>query len=196
MATLEEIKKLREVSGAGMMDCKKALEESKGDMDKAIECLRKKGAAVAAKRAEREAKEGVIAIYSHGGRLGAMVEVNCETDFVAKNEGFKAFAQEIAMQIAGANPLYVSREEVPAEVVEKEKEIETEKLKAEGKPENIIEKILEGKLDKFYGEVCLLEQAYIKDPDLKVQSLIDEQVAKIGEKIQISRFARFAVGEK
>jgi elongation factor Ts len=165
-------------------------------MDKAIECLRKKGAAVAAKRAEREAKEGVIAIYSHGGRLGAMVEVNCETDFVAKNEGFKAFAQEIAMQIAGANPLYVSREEVPAEVVEKEKEIETEKLKAEGKPENIIEKILEGKLDKFYGEVCLLEQAYIKDPDLKVQSLIDEQVAKIGEKIQISRFARFAVGEK
>jgi elongation factor Ts len=196
MATLEDIKKLREVSGAGMMDCKKALEESKGDMDKAIECLRKKGAAVAAKRAEREAKEGVVAIYSHGGRLGAMVEVNCETDFVAKNEGFKAFAQDLAMQVAGANPLYVSREEVPADVVAKEREIETEKLKGEGKPENIIEKILEGKLDKFYGEVCLLEQPYIKDPDLKVQSLIDEQVAKIGEKIQVRRFVRFELGGK
>lgn len=196
MATLEEIKKLREKTGVGMMDCKKALEESNGDIEKAVECLRKRGAAVAAKRAEREAKEGVIAVYNHGTKLASMVELNCETDFVAKNEAFREFAAELAMQVAAANPLYVSREEVPAEIIEKEREIESERLKAEGKPENVIEKALEGKLNKFYGEVCLLEQPFIKDDKLTIQNLLDEQVAKIGEKIQVRRFVRFELGGK
>lgn len=196
MATLDEIKNLREKTGAGMMDCKKALEEANGDIEKAIECLRKKGAAVAAKRAEREAKEGVVAVYTHGVKLASMVELNCETDFVAKNEGFKEFANELAMQVAAANPLYISRDEVPAEMVAKEREIETERLKAEGKPENVIEKALEGKLNKFYAEVCLLEQPYIKDDKLTIQNLLDDQVAKIGEKIQVRRFVRFELGGK
>lgn len=192
--TTKEITELRNRTGAGMMDCKKALEESSGDIEKAIEHLRKKGAATAAKRAEREAKEGIVAVYTHGNKLGSMVEVNCETDFVARNEDFKAFARDMAMQVAASAPLYVSREEVPAEVLEKEKEIESEKLKAEGKPAEIIEKILEGKMDKFYGEVCLLEQPFIKDGSVKIQDLINEQIAKIGEKIQIRRFERFELG--
>lgn len=196
MATLEEIKKLRDACGAGISDCKKALEESKGDFDKAIEYLRKKGAASAAKRADRVANEGYIATYSHGGRIAAMVEVNSETDFVAKNEDFKKFANEIAMQVAAAAPLFVSREEVPADVVAKEREIETEKAKAEGKPAEIAEKIVEGKLEKFYETIVLLEQPYIKDPAVKVQDLLNEKLAAIGEKIQIRRFCRFELGKE
>lgn len=192
--TAKDIQDLRNRTGAGMMDCKKALEESEGDIEKAIEHLRKKGAATAAKRAEKEAKEGVVAVYSHGTRIGAMVEVNCETDFVARNEDFKEFVRDLAMQVAASSPAYVKREDVPTEILEKEKEIEAEKLKAEGKPAEIIEKILEGKLDKFFGEVCLLEQPFIKDCDLKVQDLLNEKIAKIGEKIEIRRFARFELG--
>jgi elongation factor Ts len=193
-ASIEDIKKLRESCGAGMADCKKALEESNGDFDKAIEYLRKKGAASAAKRADREAKEGYIAVYTHGGRIASMVEVNSETDFVSKNEDFRKFVMEIAMQVAASAPLYVSREEVPAEVIAKEKEIEGEKLKAEGKPAEMIEKILEGKMEKYYEQVVLLEQPYIKDPELKVVDLLNEKLASIGEKIQIRRFCRYELG--
>jgi elongation factor Ts len=192
--TAKEIAELRNRTGAGMMDCKKALEESKGDIEKAIEHLRKKGAATAAKRAEREAKEGVIAVYNHGTKIGTMVELNCETDFVARNENFQAFARDLAMQVAASSPLFVTRDEVPAELIAKEREIESEKLKNEGKPKEIIEKILEGKIEKFYGEICLMEQSYIKDCDVKVSDLLNEQIAKIGEKIQIRRFERFELG--
>lgn len=192
--TAKDIQELRNRTGAGMMDCKKALEESKGDIEKAIEHLRKKGAATAAKRAEREAKEGLVATYNHGARIASMVEVNCETDFVARNEDFKQFVKDMAMQVAASAPAFVSREDVPKEVVEKEREIEAEKLKKEGKPAEIIEKILEGKMEKFYGEVCLLEQPFIKDCDVRVQDLLNEQIAKIGEKIQIRRFERFELG--
>lgn len=192
--TAKDIQDLRTRTGAGMMDCKKALEEAGGDAEKAIENLRKKGAATAAKRAGKEAKEGVVAVYSHGNRIGSMVEVNCETDFVARNEEFKEFARDLAMQVAASAPAYVSREDVPKEVIEKEKEIEGEKLKAEGKPAEIIEKIMEGKLDKFYGEVCLLEQPFIKDCDIKVLDLINEKIAKIGEKIEVRRISRFELG--
>jgi elongation factor Ts len=193
-ASIEDIKKLRESCGAGMADCKNALEDSNGDFDKAIEYLRKKGAASAAKRADREAKEGYIATYTHGGRIASMVEVNSETDFVAKNEDFQKFVMEIAMQVAASNPLYVSREDVPGDVIAKEKEIEAEKLKAEGKPAEMIEKILEGKIEKYFEQVVLLEQPYIKDPELKVQDLLNEKLASIGEKIQIRRFCRFELG--
>ena len=193
--SIEEIKKLRESCGAGMTDCKKALEEAGGDFDKAIEVLRKKGAATAAKRADRVAGEGYIATYSHGGRIAAMVEVNSETDFVAKNADFQKFAQEIAMQVAAAAPLYVTREEVPADVIAKEREIEMEKLLGEGKKKEIAEKAVEGKLEKYYSQVVLLEQPYIKDPDLKVEDLLNEKLAAIGEKIQIRRFARFELGK-
>lgn len=193
--SLEDVKKLRESTGAGMADCKKALEESDGNYDKAIEYLRKKGAATSAKRADREAKEGFIAVYSHGGRIASMVEVNSETDFVARNKDFQTFAAEIAMQVAASMPEYVSREEVPADVVKKEQEIELEKAKAEGKPAEIAKKIVEGKLEKFYASVCLLEQPYIKNPDITVDDFLNEKVAAIGEKIQIRRFARFEVGK-
>lgn len=193
MSELEEIKKLREMTGAGMMDCKKALEESKGDFERAVEILRKKGAATAAKRAQREAAEGTVALYSHGGRIGAMVEVNCETDFVARNEGFKDFAKEIAMQVAAGSPLYISRDEVPKDIIEKEKEIELEKLKSEGKPKEVLEKIIEGKMEKYFEQVCLLDQPYIKDPNIKIQDLLNEKLASIGEKITISRIARFEI---
>lgn len=192
---LEDIKKLRESTGAGMADCKKALEESNGDYDKAIEYLRKKGAATSAKRADREAKEGFIAVYSHGGRIASMVEVNSETDFVALNKDFQTFAADIAMQVAASMPEYVSREEVPADVTKKEQEIELEKAKAEGKPAEIAKKIVAGKMEKFYASVCLLEQPYIKNPDITVGDLLNEKVASIGEKIQIRRFTRFEVGK-
>lgn len=191
----ENISNLRNRTGAGMMDCKKALEESKGNVDKAIDILRKKGAATSAKRADRETKEGVIAVYSHGGRIAAMVEVNSETDFVARNEDFKNFARDIAMQVAASNPAYLSKANVPKDVIEKEKEIEKAKLKDEKKPKGITDKIIEGKLEKFYEQVCLLSQAYIKNPDIKVEDLLNEQVAKIGEKIEIRRFERFEVGK-
>lgn len=193
--SLEDIKKLRESTGAGMTDCKKALEESSGDFDKAIDYLRKKGAASAAKRADREAKEGIIVTYSHGGRIGTIVEVNSETDFVARNEDFQNFAKEIAMQVAATSPLYISRVEVPEDVIKKEKEIESEKLKNEGKPADMIEKILVGKIEKYYEQVCLLDQDYIKDPSMKVRDLLNEKLASIGEKIEIRRFERYELGK-
>jgi len=192
--TLDDIKKLREATGAGMSDCKTALESSKGDYDKAIEYLRKKGAATSAKRAGREAKEGFVAVYSHGGRIASMVEVNSETDFVARNSDFQAFAADIAMQIAASSPEYVSREDVPEDVLAQEKKIELEKAKEDGKPTDIAEKIVSGKLEKFYERVCLLEQPYIKNPDITIGDLLNEKVASIGEKIQIRRFERFEVG--
>lgn len=194
--TTKDIAKLRESTGAGMMDCKKALEESNGDFDKAVEHLRKKGAAAGAKRADREAKEGIVAVYSHGGRIGAMVEVNSETDFVARNQDFQDFVKDIAMQVAASAPLYISREEVPAEVVEKEKQIELDKAKEEGKPADIAEKIVVGKMDKYFAQVCLLEQPFIKDQDKTVGDLLNEKLASIGEKIEIRRFARFELGGK
>lgn len=194
--TTQDIAKLRQSTGAGMMDCKKALEESNGDFDKAVDYLRKKGAASGAKRAERDAKEGVIVTYSHGGRIGAMVEVNSETDFVARNEDFQAFAKDIAMQIAASAPLYVSREDVPAELVEKEKALEIEKAKEEGKPAEIAEKIVAGKIEKYYASICLLEQPFIKDQDVTVGDLLNEKLASIGEKIEIRRFVRFELGGK
>ncbi len=195
--TTQMIKELRARTGAGMMDCKKALEECGGDMDKAVAWLRQKGLAVAAKRAGRATSEGTVAAYIHaGGKLGAMVEVNCETDFVAKTQEFKQFAHDIAMQIAAASPLCVQREDLSEEVIEKEKEIYRAQARESGKPEKIIEKIVEGKLEKFYKEVCLLEQAFIKNPEITIQDLLNEMMAKTGEKIIIRRFARFAVGEE
>jgi len=194
--TTKEIKALREKTGVGMMDCKKALEETDGNIEKAIEGLRKKGAVTAVKRADKEANEGFVAVYSHGGRIGAMVEVNCETDFVAKNEDFRDFVRDIAMQVAAADPKYLSRSDVPKDISDKEREIEMDKLKDGKKPKEIIEKIIEGKLDKFYNEVCLLEQTYIKDDKIRVQDLLNEKLASIGEKIQIRRFERFELGEK
>jgi len=186
---------LRKMTGAPMMDCKKALVESKGDTDKAIEHLRKKGAATAAKRADREAKEGVIASYVHGDKLGVIVEVNSETDFVARSEDFQKFARDVAMHIAAANPEYLKPEDVPAKVLDKEKEIELEKLKKEGKPANILEKIWEGKREKFFTENCLIKQSYVKNPDLTIEELLNEVVGKIGEKIEIRRFCRFELGK-
>ena len=190
-----DVASLRKMTGAPMMDCKKALVESKGDVDKAIEHLRKKGAATAAKRADREAKEGVVVSYIHGDKIGVLVEVNSETDFVARSEDFREFARNVAMHIAAANPEYLKPEEVPAGILDKEKEIELEKLKKEGKPENILEKIWEGKKDKFFGENCLVKQSYVKNPDITIEELLNEVVAKIGEKIEIRRFTRFEVGK-
>ncbi|WPX07967.1 translation elongation factor Ts [Anaerocellum danielii] len=196
MITAEMVKELREKTGAGMMDCKKALEDAGGDMDKAIELLRERGLAKAAKKASRVAAEGIVESYIHGnGRIGVLVEINCETDFVARNEEFRQFAKDIAMQIAAANPKYVSREEVPAEVIEKEKAILRQQALNEGKPENVVNRIVEGRLEKFFEEVCLLEQPWIKNPDMKIKDLLTEKIAKIGENIVIRRFARFERGE-
>lgn len=197
--TAELIQKLRQMTGAGIVDCKKALMDSKGDLDKAIQCLREKGIATAVKKAERTAKQGLVSSYIHaGGMLGVLVEVNCETDFVARTEDFQALVKEIAMQIAAANPLYVKREEVPVEVIEKEKEIYRAQLKEEKKPANVIDKIVEGKLEKFYTQVCLLDQPYIRDTSgkEKVKDLVTKAIAKIGENIVVKRFARFRVGEE
>jgi elongation factor Ts len=190
------VKELREKTGAGMMDCKKALSETEGDFEKAIDFLRQKGLATAAKRAGRIAAEGQIGSYIHaGGKIGVMVEVNCETDFVAKTDDFRNFAKDIAMHIAASNPLYVQRENVPAEVLEREREIYRAQAREARKPEKILDKIVEGKLEKYFGEVCLLEQPFIKDPDLAIQDLINGLIGKLGEKIEIRRFARFQVGE-
>lgn len=194
MATLEDIKKLRESTGAGMMDCRKALEEADNDYEKAIEVLRKKGAATAAKRAEREAKEGVIVSYVHNFRIGAMVELNSETDFVSRNDDFRNLANDIVMHIAAAAPEYVNPEDVPAEVVEKEKEIEMAQVDT-SKPKEVVEKIIDGKINKFYSRVCLMKQPYIKNPDLTVEDLINEKTAAIGEKLVVRRFARFELGK-
>ena len=191
----EDVVKLRRQTGAGMMDCKKALEEASGDFEKAIENLRKKGASVSAKRADRESKEGYIAVYSHGGRVGSMVELNSETDFVARNDDFRKFAMDLAMQVAASAPEYICREEVPAETVKKEMDLELEKATAEGKPAEIAKKIAEGKIEKYYAEVCLLDQAFIKDDKIKVGDLLNEKVASIGEYIKVGRFSRFAIGK-
>ena len=191
----EDVVKLRKQTGAGMMDCKVALEAAAGDFEKAVEELRKKGAKVSAKRADRESKEGFVATYSHGGRIGAMLELNSETDFVAKNEDFRSFAMDLAMQVAAAAPEYISREDVPAEIIEKEKKLEIDKAIAEGKPKEIAEKIAEGKIEKIYQELCLLEQPYIKDDKIKVADLLNEKVAAIGENIKVGKIARFEIGK-
>ncbi len=192
----EMVKQLRAKTGAGIMDCKQALGECGGDMDKAVEFLRKKGLATAQKRAGRAMTEGTIQSYIHmGGKIGVLVEVTCETDFVAKNEDFVAFARNVAMHIAATNPLAISPEDVPAETVEKEMEIYRGQAREMGKPDNIVDKIAEGKIKRFYQENCLLNQQYVKDPDKTVADLINEMIAKIGENITIKRFARYQIGE-
>jgi len=195
MADNNLIKEIREITGAGMMDVQAALTEADGDKDKAMEILRKKGLAKLAKKADRVAREGIVESYIHaGGRVGVLVELNCETDFVARTDDFKNLAKELALHIAASNPLYVALEEVPAEVIEKEMEIYKEQLKSENKPDDVIAKIVEGKLAKFYEEVCLLEQPFVKDPDQKVSQIVSDGVAKMGENVQIRRFARFVLG--
>lgn len=190
------VKELREKTGVGMMDCKKALQESKGDLTLAVEYLRKKGIATAKKRGGRTTSEGQVASYIHpGAKIGVLVEVNCETDFSGKTEDFSAFVKNIAMQIAAANPLSVDRDGIPASVLEKEREIYATQAKESGKPDKVIEKIVEGKMTKFYSEACLLEQPYVKNPDIKVQDLLNELMAKTGENIVIRRFARYQLGE-
>ncbi|NLM45382.1 MAG: translation elongation factor Ts [Firmicutes bacterium] len=190
------VKELREKTGAGMMDCKKALTEAGGDIDKAVEILREKGLAAAKKKAGRIAAEGIVDSYIHmGGRIGVLVEVNCETDFVARTDEFRAFVRDIAMQIAAGNPQYISREEVPEEVLEKEREILRTQAVNEGKPEKVIDKIVAGRLEKFFAENCLLEQPFIRDTDITVKELLQEKIAKIGENISIRRFVRYEMGE-
>jgi elongation factor Ts len=190
------VKELRERTGAGMMECKNALTETNGDMEKAIDLLRARGAAKAAKRAEREAKEGAVGSYVHmNGKIGVLVEVNCETDFVARNDAFQALARDLAMHIAAAAPLALTPEEIPADVVERERGVYREQVKQEGKPEKMWDKIVEGKLNKFYKESTLLEQPFVKDPDKTIKELITEVAAKTGEKITVRRFARFKLGE-
>ena len=190
------VKELRERTGAGMMDCKKALAATEGDMDKAIDFLREKGLAAAAKKAGRIAAEGLVESYIHGGgRIGVLVEVNCETDFVAKTDAFKSLVKDIAMHIAAANPSYLRREEVPAAELEHEKMVLSEQARNEGKPEKIIEKMVTGRIEKYYKEVCLLEQPFVKDPDKTISDLITESIAKIGENIAIRRLTRYQLGE-
>jgi elongation factor Ts len=192
----DAVKKLREKTGVGLMDCKEALKQSDGDMEKAMDYLREKGLAKLQKRMGKVASEGSIVSYIHtGGKIGAMVEVNCETDFVANTKEFQEFAKDIAMQITASNPLYVKREDVAQDVVEKEKEIYKKQALESGKPEKILDKIAEGKLEKFYQEICLVEQSFIKNPDITVKELMEELVVKMGEKILINRFVRFQLGE-
>ncbi|ABZ84813.1 translation elongation factor ts [Heliomicrobium modesticaldum Ice1] len=196
MVTAAMVKELRERTGAGMMECKKALAHTDGDMEKAVAYLRERGLAAAAKKASRVAAEGLVEAYIHGGgRIGVLVEVNCETDFVAKTDDYKALCKDIAMQIAAAKPEYVRREEVPAEQIEKEKEILRNQALNEGKPEKIVDKMVEGRIEKYFKEICLLEQPFIKNPDVTVQQMITEAVAKIGENINVRRFVRFELGE-
>lgn len=190
------VKELREKSSAGMMDCKEALSACDGDIEKAMDYLRKKGLSKAAKRSGRETSEGVIESYVHmGGKIGVMVEVNCESDFVAKNDDFKAFARNIAMHIAASSPAGIEPEDVPEDVVERERALYREQVLEMGKPENMVDKIVEGKIKKFYKEACLMDQAYVKDPGISVRDYLNETVAKIGESIRIKRFARYQLGE-
>ena len=194
--TADIVKKLRVKTGVGMMDCKKALIECNGDLDKASEYLREKGLDKAAKKASRPTKEGIIDSYIHlGSKIGVMLEVNCETDFVARNEVFKTLSHNIALHIAASAPLYVSREDIPADIIEKEKEIYKKQAVNEGKPENVVEKIAEGKLSKYFQEICLLDQPYVKNNDITVKDLLTENIALIGENIIIKRFVRFVLGE-
>src|SRR3989338_6943441 len=194
--SIEEIKDLREKTGCGMMDCKQALKEADGDAEKAGDLLRKKGLASAARRAGRTAAQGLVDSYLHvGGKIGVLVEINCESDFVARNNEFQAFVKNIAMQIAASNPQYITREEVPEAVLQREKDILQTQAKEEGKPAAAMAKIIEGRLNKFYSEICLLEQPFIKDPKLIVRDLLADMVAKIGENIVIRRFNRYQLGE-
>lgn len=190
------VKELRDKTNVGMMDCKKALEEAKGDLDKAVEILREKGIAKAAKKSGRSTNEGLISSYIHpGDKLGVLVEINCETDFVAKTDDFKNLVHEIAMQVAAANPLVVKREDIAEEVVEKEKEIYRNQAKNEGKPEKILDKIVDGKVEKYFKEVCLLEQPFIRDQDKTITDLLNEAISTLGENITVKRFARYRLGE-
>jgi len=198
MATISAamVKQLREKTGVGIMDCKEALSQSDGDIDKAVDFLRKKGLATAQKRAGRAMSEGFIQPYIHmGGKLGVLVEMNCETDFVAKNDDFKEFAKNIAMHIAATNPVGIASDDVPEEVINKEKEIYRAQALELGKPENVIDKIVEGKLNKFYKDNCLLNQAYVRDPDVNISDLLNDLIAKMGENITIKRFVRFQIGD-
>lgn len=196
MFTVQDITKLRNITNAGMMDCKKALTECSGNIDKAIEYLREKGMAALAKKADRIAAEGVVQSYIHmGGKIGVLVEVNCETDFVARGEMFLTFVKDIAMHIAAANPLYVSESEIPASELEKEREILRVQALNEGKKPEIVEKMIVGRLSKFKSEICLLNQQFVKDPDLTIDNYLNKMVAAIGEKINIRRFVRFEMGE-
>lgn len=193
--TSQMVKELRDKTNAGMMDCKKALGETGGDMEKAVDFLRQKGLAVAQKRAGRSTSEGVVQTYIHaGGKLGVMVEVNCETDFVAKTDDFQGFARDVAMHVAAMNPLAVKREEIPEDVVAREAEIYKKQAMDSGKPENIAEKMVTGKLEKFFGEVSLMEQKFVKNPDLSIQDLLNDLIAKMGENITVKRFVRFQIG--
>jgi len=195
--TSEMVKELRVKTGAGMMDCKEALKAENGDLEKAIDYLRKKGMSAATKRSSKAAKEGTVASYIHmGGRIGVMVEVNCETDFVAKTDGFQAMAKDLAMHVAASNPRYVRPEEISAADLEREKEIYRSQLTAEKKPEKIWDKIIDGKLNKYYEEVCLLNQKFIKNTDITVGTLVNNMIAKTGENIIVRRFARFQLGEE
>lgn len=193
--TASMVKELRETTGAGMLDCKKALVETNGNIQEAVKYLREKGIAGAAKKMDRIASEGIIASYIHGGRIGVIVEINSETDFVAKNVEFQEFGKDVAMQVAAANPLYLRKEDVPQEAIEKEKEILRNQALNEGKPAQIVDKMVEGRIAKYYKEVCLLEQPFIKDPDKTIDQLLKEKIAKIGENLSIRRFSRFEVGE-
>jgi elongation factor Ts len=190
------VKELREKTGAGMMDCKKALAETEGDVRKAIDYLRQKGLAAAAKKADRAAADGAVGAYVHpGGKIGVLVEINCETDFVARTSEFQALLKDIAMQVAAANPRYIRREDVSPAELDKEKEIYRQQALETGKPEKVTDKIVEGKIDRFYSEVCLLEQSFIKDPDKTISTVINDAIARLGENIQVRRFARYHLGE-
>ena len=193
--TSQMVKELRQKTNAGMMDCKRALEETEGDLEKSVDLLRQKGLAVAAKRADRATSEGTVETYIHaGGKLGVMVEIGCETDFVAKTDDFLTFAKGVAMHIAASGPLSVTRDEVPQDLIERERDIYINQAKEAGKPENIIEKIVTGKVDKYVAENCLMEQKFIKNPDLTVQDMLNELIAKMGENISVKRFARYQLG--
>jgi len=197
MATIssDTVKELREKTGAGIMDCKRALADSGGDLEKAIDLLRQKGLSAAAKKASREAKEGLVSSYIHGGgKIGVLVEVNCETDFVARNSEFQELVKDIAMQIAASNPSYVRREDVPADVLERERSIYKIQAKESGKPEHVLDKIVEGKVEKFYLETCLLEQPFVKDPSVTINDMVQQKIAKIGENIIVKRFTRYQLG--
>ena len=194
--TAKLVKDLRDKTSAGMMDCKKALSHSSGDIEKAVDFLRKSGVSKAEKKVSRDATEGIIYSYiHHGNRLGVLLELGCETDFVANTDGFQDLAHNIAMQIAATNPIALSREKVPQEVLEREKEIYSDQAKSSGKPEDIIEKMVEGRINKFYQESCLLEQNFIKDPDKKLKDIVTESIATLGENITVNRYIRFAIGE-
>lgn len=193
--TSQMVKELRDKTSAGMMDCKKALGETEGDMEKAVDLLRKKGLAVAAKRAGRATSEGVVETYIHaGGKLGVMIELNCETDFVAKTDQFRELARDLGMHVAASNPVSVDREGVPADILAREKDIYVQQALESGKPDNIVEKIVSGKVEKYLAEICLLEQKYVKNPDLSIQDLLTDCIGKMGENISIRRFARFQIG--